>query len=230
MNMDLNMKPLTAPILNPFSKGDNFLTAPASISFKRRGEKGYISNVNCKGYAHLGFDKKGRIFFSVIGNTYNDDFRVVVSKWHLLQMLKFHLALKPIRKVNDSKLWLNERQLSKNDMKKIDLESITFKELSEAHEEVKVKLESYITRASPEGKRKAERQLQELVELQCKIDVLAGIEKTREILEQDSKSEIKKGKGQQKEKKLPELPKLPEYPELMEITGKWKRREKKKPV
>ncbi|AKB26291.1 hypothetical protein MSMTP_2822 [Methanosarcina sp. MTP4] len=229
--MDLNMKPLTAPILNPFPKGDNFLTAPASISFKKRGETtGYQSSVNCKGYAHLGFDKKGRIYFSVIGSTYNDDFRVVVSKWHLLQMLKFHLTLRPIRKVNDSKLWLNERQLSRSEMDKIDLESISFKELSEAHEEVKEKLEIYITRASPEGKKKAERQLQELVELQCKIEVLAGIEKTREILVQDSKSEIKKGKGQQKEQKLPELPKLPEYPELMEITGKWKRREKKKPV
>jgi hypothetical protein len=223
--MDLDFKPPKTTYYNLHPRADNFMTAPASLAFKKIGTKKFTRSVNCKAKVNLGFDRKGRIYFYITGNTYRENFRIIASKWSLLQMLKFHLTLRPIRKPDGHKVWLNERQLSKAEIEKVNMESITFKELSEEYKEIKDKLERYIQKTSPENRKKAERQLQEIVELQCKIDVLAGIEKSREILQ------LKAGRNQKTPDKniklnLPELPKLPQYPELMEITGKWKPREK----
>jgi hypothetical protein len=222
--MDLNLRSLKTEYHDLHPKTSSFLTAPASVSFKKRGSKRFARSINCKAYAHMGYDSLGRIYFFITGNTHNDDFRIVISKWHILQMLKLHLTLRPIRKANDCKLWFNENQLSKAEIEKIDLESITFKELSEEHKKIKEKLERNIQRASPEDKRKAERQLQELIELQCKIDILKGIDNAKKALKAASENEKKRDQVKTGKNKLLELPKLPEYPELMEITGKWKNR------
>ncbi|MGE5473729.1 MAG: hypothetical protein ACM3UU_05865 [Ignavibacteriales bacterium] len=193
--MDLDFKPPKTTYYNLYPRADNFLTAPASLAFKKIGAKKFTRSVNCKATAHLGFDRKGRIYFYITGNTHRDNFRIIVSKWSLLQMLKFHLTLRPIRKQTGHKVWLNERQLSKAEIEKVNMESITFKELSEEYKEIKDKLERRIQTASPENKRKAEWQLQEMIELQCKIDVLAGIEKSKKFLD------LKAGSSQKKHNK-----------------------------
>ena len=120
--MDLNLRSLKTEYHDLHPKTSSFLTAPASVSLKKRGGNRFTRDVNCKAYTHMGYDSLGRIYFYITGNTHREDLRIIVSKIAILQMLKFHLTLRPIRKPNGHKLWLNERQLSKAEIEKIDLE------------------------------------------------------------------------------------------------------------
>ncbi|MCC4771278.1 hypothetical protein FXV91_14235 [Methanosarcina sp. DH2] len=166
-----------------FPQRGYLLAAPASISFKKKGGKKYQSSLTCKAKAYLGFNKAGKIIFSVVGSTNDENIKITVSKYYLLQMLMCHLCLRPIQKGSQQNLWDYKGILKKNGVVPIDLEGKSLDEIKDEYQQVKSLLEEFLSVASLKDQEKAKKQYENLIEAKYKIDVLTEIERSQKILD-----------------------------------------------
>ncbi|KKG16011.1 hypothetical protein EO98_04750 [Methanosarcina sp. 2.H.T.1A.6] len=203
------------------------MAAPASISFKKKGGKKYQSSIICKAKAYLGFNRAGKLMINFTGCTHTEDIRIVVSKFYLLEMLKFNLAIRPIKKSKQDNLWVGKETLKKNGVVPFDLEGKSLDEIRDEYQIVRGLLEEFLPTTSEKDKEVAQKQFESLVETQLKIEVLSEIERSRKLLERMNPPRDTRKKEIVKQK-LPSIEGLQIDEGLHYLSGTWTEKQKRK--
>ena len=159
-------------------------SAPAAIYFKKRGEKRYQSSLLCHAKAFLGFNSAGKLQVSFVGNTFEQDIKIVVSKWNLLQLILCHLSLRPIqRSFKQTEVWEGREVLKRNGILPVDLEGKDLDGITDEYHRIRTLLEEFLPEANKKDQEIAQKQFLKLLEAQYKISVLTEIERTWKVLE-----------------------------------------------
>lgn len=203
-----------------------FMRIPAFLSFRARGSKGrYYTSQNCRGSAFLGFDTKGRIVFTVKGQTYTNDIKIVISMASILEIVLFRLSLRQIQP-RKNKASINKSLLKKAGVEPVNLQDVPAWQVVHDYEEVREELEACLGGMSVEGREKAEKQFQEFFQLEAKASILFKTEKARYFLEEEKR---KQGEGkepekeEEKKKRQPlNISGFPALENINKVSGKWK--------
>ncbi|WP_048040113.1 hypothetical protein [Methanosarcina mazei] len=211
------------------SKRGYVASAPAAIYFKSRRGRHYQQSVLCKAKAYLGFDSRGRLQMSFVGNTHSESVKIVVSKYNLLQLILFHLTLRPIQKSSkQTQIWTGREILKRNGIASIDLDKMNLDEINCEVQRVRTLLEEFIQSvANKKEQEVAQAQFIRLVEAQYKVSVLQEIEDTRRLLEalQPQKEARKK---ETMDKNQLQIIESESNKNLHYLSGTWKKTKKKK--
>jgi hypothetical protein len=202
-------------------------SAPAAIYFKKRGEKKYQSSVLCRAKAFLGFNSAGKLQVSFVGNTFEQDIKIVVSKWNLLQLILYHLSLRPIKKSSkQTEIWEGRAILKRNGILPVDLEGKDLDGIKEEYQRVKTLLEEFLPEANKNDQEIAQAQFLKLLEAQYKISVLTEIERTRKLLETlNPQKEARKKETMDKNLQIINESESSKY--LHRLSGTWNQKTKK---
>jgi len=202
-------------------------SAPAAIYFKNRRDKKYQSSMTCKAKAFLGFDSVGKLHVSFVGNTHQENIKIVVSKWNLLQLILCHLSLRPIqRSSKQTEIWKGREVLKRNGILPVDLEGKDLDGIKEEYQRVKTLLEEFLPIANKKDQELAQKQFLELLKAQYKISVLTEIEKTQELIEiLNPRKEARKKETMDQNLQIINESESSEY--LHRISGTWKPKKKK---
>ena len=147
------------------------------LSKKSYTKKPYRKDKWFKGYAELNMRRNGAIEFNLrIGNNARD-YKIAVSKWALFQMFLFHLSLRPI--------WQTKCEFFRSpELKKVEYEDIDHVPISkviEDYDEAVDHLQMIIPTMTGDHKEHAERQMEQLLGRQWKIDLLRQIQLSNEM-------------------------------------------------
>jgi len=216
------------------SKRGYIASAPAAIYFKSRRWGHYQQSVLCKAKAYLGFDSRGRLQMSFVGNTHSESVKIVVSKYNLLQLILFHLTLRPIQKSSKQMdIWTGGEILKRNGIASIDMDKMNLDEINCEVQKVRTLLEEFIQSvANKKDQEVAQVQFIRLVEAQYKVSVLKEIEDTRRLLEAlQPQKEARKKEARKKEtmdKNQLQIIESESSKYLHYVSGTWKKTKTKK--
>ncbi|KKG70993.1 hypothetical protein [Methanosarcina mazei] len=209
------------------SKRGYVASTPAAIYFKSKRGGHYQQSVLCKAKAYLGFDSRGRIQMSFVGNTHSENVKIVVSKYNLLQLILFHLTLKPIQKGSkQTEMWTGQSALKRNGIVPIDLDKMDLDEINCEVQRVRTLLEEVLQSAADKKDQEvAQAQFIKLIEAQYKVSVLKEIEDSKRLLEalQPQKESRKKETMDKMQINESESSKHLHY-----LSGTWKKTKKKR--
>lgn len=210
------------------SKRGYIFSAPAAIYFKKRGQKKYQSSILCKAKAYMGYTSAGKIQISFVGNTFDQDIKIVVSKWNLLQLILYHLSLRPIKKSSkQTEIWEGREVLKRNGIFPVDLEGKDLEVIKEEYHRVKTLLEEFLLKANKKDQEIAQAQFLRLLEAQYKISVLTEIERTWKLLETFN-VKAKTGKKEKTDQNMLLSDVSESHKNLHYLSGKWKLLQKEK--
>lgn len=203
-------------------------SAPAAIYFKNRRDKKYQRSMTCKAKAFLGFDSAGKLQVSFVGNTHQESIKIVVSKWNLLQLILYHLSLRPIKKSSkQTEIWEGREVLKRNGIFPVDLEGKDLEGIKEEYHRVKTLLEEFLPKANKKDQEIAQAQFLRLLEAQYKISVLTEIERTWKLLETFN-VKAKEGKKEKIDQEILLSDVSESHKNLHYLSGKWKLLQKEK--
>ena len=142
------------------------------LSKKAHTKKPYRKDKWFKGYAELNMRRNGAIEFNLrIGNGARD-YKIAVSKWALFKMFLFHLSLRPI--------WQTKCEFFRSpELKKVeyeDIDQIPISKVMDDYVDAVDNLKMIIPTMTGDHKEHAERQMEQLLGRQWKIDLLRQIE------------------------------------------------------
>ena len=135
---------------------------------KKAGTKKYRKDKWFKGYAELNMRSNGAIEFNIrIGNGARD-YKIPIGKWSLFQMFLFHLSIRPI--------WQTKAEFYPDkSIKEViyeDIDRIPIRELIERYDDAVENLRMITPTMTGNHKKHAERQMEQLLGRQWKIDLL----------------------------------------------------------
>ena len=147
------------------------------MSKKSYSKKPYRKDKWFKGYAELNKRSNGAIEFVIKINNGARAYKIAVSKWALFQMFLFHLSLRPI--------WQTKCEFFRSpELKKVEYEDIDHVPISkviEDYDEAVDHLQMIIPTMTGDHKEHAERQMEQLLGRQWKIDLLRQIQLSNEM-------------------------------------------------
>ena len=154
------------------------------LSKKSYTKKPYRKDKWFKGYAELNMRRNGAIEFNLrIGNNARD-YKIAVSKWALFQMFLFHLSLRPIWQTKEfdddgnRKFWADPRI---EQVVYEDIDHVPISKVIEDYDEAVDHLQMIIPTMTGDHKEHAERQMEQLLGRQWKIDLLRQIQLSNEM-------------------------------------------------
>ena len=143
-------------------------------SSKKYSSKKYSSKNGYTGYLYLDVTEDHKINLNLRIKDKRNSIRVNIGKYAVYDMLMYHLSFRPIVRPKDAVVYLNERARSlKSEM---DFGKLTPDQIKKEYEESIEELKSVIKVGAEPGRiRMAERQLDELVESNWKMNLFHDI-------------------------------------------------------
>jgi hypothetical protein len=153
------------------------ISCPAAVMYKQIGSQKFIAGKDkFTAKAFLGIDKRKRLFFQVglfiPGRTY---VLLTISKFYLLEILKYHLKLKPIYPQDTSKLWFHHEEITKA-IQTEDLDSIDPDRILEDYLAAVTNMENVVKHPCNHHKEQSHQQLQHLLSLEDRIKTWAYVQ------------------------------------------------------
>jgi hypothetical protein len=138
----------------------------------------YVRDEYTQGYLYLDIDNGGNIRMVLRFGNSRVSYKIHLPKWGVFQMFLYHLALRPIYKT-DCNLWVDEK--IENPVFHEDIDHILPEKIMSSYSRAVQHLHRIIPRMSEKGREMAEKQLENLLSRERKIDVINQIQKSNDV-------------------------------------------------